>query len=453
MKKHNFLSRLLIISSKNIHSSFFGIIGFIFFSMTIMSCEKEPEPIDIGDEQFINTYYTDTITVNVKIFQSDSVSTTSSAGNSRLLMGSLTDEYVGNYSAQAFSNISLISLTEDFQNDAGETAIYDSLVGFFQTDYVYGDTLAENNIEIYEISELFEDQTYYQFDALQTSSTPIGSAVYPNALDTNDVLRVTLSEEFGRNLFNYGLNYGFEDDSLFKIFSKGIAFRSASPNTSIIGINPLETTTYLTLYFHYPSDTVSSSYKFDMPLSFSNIESDVSNSAIAELATQNYISTENTNNLAAIQAGTGIGVKLEFPYLSDFVTNQNVVIQRAELDIPTLETALSPTMPAPNQLLFLFGNGNGFYYTSSGTIQFLEEESSIGTALSMGYSIQGKSYSYAYMTSYINQFAKGLIPESDGLIIQPSENNISVDRLIFPTQKNTNNLPAIKLRMYYSVAE
>jgi hypothetical protein len=451
MKNNNFLSRLLIILSKN--SFLFSILVISFFSILLSSCEKEPEPIGIGDEQLINTYYTDTITVNVKVFQSDSINTTGRAGNSRLLMGSLADDYVGRYSAQAFGNISLTTLTEDLKNDAGAVAIYDSLVGFFQTDYVYGDTTAQNTIQLYEVSELFANKTYYQFDTLRTSNSVVGRAIYPNALDSNKVLRVSLSETFGRKLFNYGVANKFENDSLFRIFSKGLAFRSISPNTSIIGINPLAPATNLTLYFHYSGDTVSSSYKFDMPVSFSNIKSNLSNSALASLATQDFISTENTNNIAAIQAGTGISVKLEFPYLKDFATRQSMVIQRAELAIPALESAMNATITAPNQLLFLFGSGNGFYYTPNGSIQFLQTEDGANAALSMGYSIQGKSYSYATITSYINQFAKGLIVGSDGLILQPSENNISINRFIFPTQKNTNNLSAIRLRMYYSIAE
>ncbi|PIY12830.1 MAG: hypothetical protein COZ18_01170 [Flexibacter sp. CG_4_10_14_3_um_filter_32_15] len=451
MKNNNSSRFFSFFSSKYISS--LCIIAFSFLGLTLSSCEQEPEPIGIGDEQLINTYYTDTVTVNVKVFQSDSINTTSRIGNSRLLMGSLADEYVGRYSAQGFGNISLTTLTEDLQNDAGQGAIFDSLVGFFQTDYVYGDTLAENTIQIYEVSETFENKAYYQFDTLRTSSSILGSAIYPNDLDSNQVLRVPLSEEFGIKLFNYGVNNNFENDSLFRIFSKGLAFRSASPTTSILGINPLAPATNLTLYFHYPDDTVSSSYRFDMPVSFSNIDSDVSNSALSALTTQDFIPSENTNNIAAIQAGTGIGVKLEFPYLSDFVTNQSVVIQRVELDIPALEPAMSYTTPAPNQLLFLFGAGDGFYYSPTGTIQFLQAESGGDAGLSMGYSTQGKSYSYATITSYINQFAKGRIPESDGLIVQPSENNISINRFVFPTQKNTNNLPAIRLRMYYSVAE
>ncbi len=456
MKKHNSLSRILIVASKkslSIHSSFFQIIGCIFFVMALISCEKEPEPIGIADEQVINTYYTDTISIQVKLFQSDSINTTSRTGNSRLLMGSLTDEYVGSYSAQAFGNLSLTSLTEELKNDDGQVAIFDSLVGFFQTDYFYGDTTVQNMIQFYEVSEYFEGKFYYQFDSLQTSNSVVGTASYPAALDSNRVLRVAFSEEFGRKLFDYGVANKFENDSLFRIFSKGLAFRSASPNTSIIGINPLAPVTGVGLYFHYPDDTVASSYKFDMPVSFSNIESDLSNSALAALATQDYIPSENTNNLAAIQAGTGIGVKVEFPYLNDFVSNQNIIIQRAELDIPALKPAMSASKSAPNQLLFLFGDGNGFYYTPSGSVQFLEAEGGANEGLSMAYSTAGKSYSYATMTSYINQLSKGNIPESDGLILQPSENNISVDRFIFPTQKNTDNLPSIRLRMYYSVVE
>ncbi|WP_338762992.1 hypothetical protein WAF17_18730 [Bernardetia sp. ABR2-2B] len=454
MKKNNFLSRLLILSSKKtpfIQSSFYGILSLFFF-MTLSSCEDEPEPIDIGEEQLINTYFTDTVTVNVKVFQLDSVNTTGRVGNSRLLIGSLADEYVGRYSAQGFANIGLTTLTEELQNDAGETAIYDSLVGFFQTDYVYGDTLAQNTVELYEVSELFEDKSYYQFDVLETSTSSLGSATYPNDLDSNKVLRVSLSETFGRRLFDYGVENKFENDSLFRVFSRGIALRTASPNTSIIGINPFAPATNLTLYFHYPSDTVSSSYDFDMPVSFSNVESDLSNSALSPLTTDNFVLSESTNNLAAIQSGTGIGVKLEFPYLSDLVNSQSVVIQRVELVIPTLEEAMSANFRAPNQLLFAYGDGDGFFYTSTGTIQFLQSETA-NTGASIAYSVQGKSYSYATITSYINQLARGGIPESDGLIIQPSENNISVNRFIFPTQKNTNNLPAIRLRMYYSIAE
>lgn len=453
--KNNNSSRLLIALSKTFHFRFslFGILTFFLFSLTLSSCEKEPEPIDIGSEQLISTYYTDTMTINVKVFQSDSINTTTRTGNSRLLMGSLTDEYVGTYSTQGFGNISLTTLTEDLKNDAGQTAIYDSLVGFFQTDYAYGDITTPNNIQVYEVSEIFASKTYYQFDSLQTSNSVVGSASYPAALDTNQVLRVSFSEEFGRKLFNYGVTNQFNNDSLFRIFSKGLAFRSASPNTSIIGINPLAPATNLTLYFHYPNDTVSSSYKFDMPVGFSNIESNLSNSALADLATQDFIPTENTNHIAALQAGTGIGVKLEFPYLTDFVTNRSVVIQRAELEIPTLDAAMSSTLRAPNQLLFLFGNGDGFFYNSSGTIQFVQSESSANTALSINYSIVGKSYSYAAITNYINQLATGRVGGSDGLILQPSENNISINRFIFPTQKNTNNLTPIRLRMYYSIAQ
>ncbi len=440
----------LFFSSKTL--SFFSLITFLLFSVILSSCEKEPEPIEIGEEQLINTYYTDTMRVDVKVFQLDSINTTSRAGNSRLLMGSLTDDYVGKYSAQAYGNISLTTLTEDLRNDAGQIAIFDSLVGFFQTDYAYGDATAQNNIEIYEVSEFFETKSYYQFSTLQTSNSVIGTASYPADLDTNKVLRVSFAEEFGRQLFDYGINNKFENDSLFRRFSKGLAFKSTSPNTSIIGINPLAPTTNLTLYFHYPNDSVTSTYRFDMPLSFSNIESDLSNSNLSPLMTQDFVPTENTNNIAALQAGTGIAVKLEFPYLKSFVTDQSVVIQRVKLDIPILESATNATIPAPNQLLFFSGLGNGFY-TPNGNIQFILREGSLTESLSMGYSIAGKSYSFANITTYINQQAKGIFSQGDGLIIQPSENNISVNRFIFPTQKNTDNLPAVRLRMYYSTAQ
>ncbi len=459
MKNNNFLSRPLSfaslfskLSSKSI--SLFSILIFIFFGLTLSSCEKEPEPIGIGleDEQLVNTYYTDTTTINVKLFQLDSINTTSRTGNSRLLVGSLADQYVGRYSAQGFGVISLTSLTEDLVNDAGQTAVFDSLVAFFQTDYAYGDTLAQNNIQLYSIAETFNIKNYYQFDTLRTETTIVGMATYPNALDTNKVLRVPLSEELGRTLFNYGVTNKFANDSLFRLFSKGLAIRSGSPNTSIIGINPLAPATNLTLYYHYPNDTIASSYKFAMLFSFSNIKNDLSNSVLSPLATQDFISSETTDNIAVLQAGTGIAVKLEFPYLQDFVTTQSVVIQRAELDIPVVESAMSGTFTAPNQLLFLFGAGNGFYYSPSGTIQFLQSESA-NSGLSMGYSIIGKSYSYASITGYINQMAQGKLSQTDGLILQPSENNIAVNRLIFPTQKNINNLPAIRLRMYYSIAK
>ena len=458
MKNNNFsrLTSLLIYFSSFIslrYGSFFILLISLFLTVVLSSCEKEPEPIGVEDKQLISTFFTDTVTISVKIFQSDSINTTSRTGNSRLLIGSLSDEYVGSYSAQAFGTVSLTTLTEDFRNNAGEIAIYDSLVGFFQTDYVYGDTTLQSRIQLYEISEPFRARDYYQFDTLRTLSSVVGSAIYPFALDSNRVLRVRFEEQYGRRLFNYGVDNKFENDSLFRVFSKGLAFRSASPNTSIIGINPLAPATNLTLYFHYPNDSVSSSYKFDMPISFSNIESDLSNSALSALVTQDFISTENTNDIAVIQAGTGISVKLEFPYLKSFIENKSVVIQRAELDIPVLETATSSRFAAPNQLLFLYANGDGYSYSLDGTLQFLPSESSNNTSLSMGYSIAGKSYSYASMTSYINQLAKGRIIGSDGLIIQPSENNISVNRLIFPTQKNANNLPAIRLRMYYSIAE
>lgn len=450
--KNNNSSRLLYsVISK--YTSLLSALIFVFVGLTLSGCEDEPEPIGITEEQLINTFYTDTLTINVKVFQSDSVNTTSRVGNSRLLMGLLEDQYVGRYSAQGFGNISLTTLGENLLNDAGQTAIFDSLVGFFQTDYVYGDTLAQNTIQFFEVTETFENKTYYQFDSLQTSTNSLGSSVYPNDLDSNKVLRVTFSEDYGRKLFNYGVNNEFNNDSLFRIFSKGLALRSTSPNTSVVGINPFAPNTKLTLYFHYPEDTVSSSYNFDMPASFSNIESNLSNAVLAPLTTQNFILSENTNNFAAIQAGTGIAVKLEFPYLQDFVDSKKVVIQRAELDIPALKEALSATVPAPNQLLFLLGNGDGYFYTADGNLQFLQSESGRNQSMSMGYAISGKSYSYASMTSYINQLAKGRIIGSDGLIIQPSENNISVNRFIFPTQKNINNLSTIRLRMYYSIAE
>jgi len=437
--------------SKNF--SLFTVLIISFFSLLLSSCEKEPEPIGIGNEQLITTYYTDTATINVKLFQLDSINTTSRAGNSRILIGSLADEYVGRYSSQGFGTISLTALTEDLKNAAGQTAIFDSLVGFFQTDYVYGDTLTQNKIQLYSIAETFNVKNYYQFDTLRTENKIVGTASYPSALDSNRVLRVPMSAELGKKLFDYGVANKFANDSLFRLFSKGLAFRSASPNTSIIGINPLAPATNLTLYFHYPNDTISSSYKFAMLFTFSNIKSDLSNSVLSPLANQDFISSETTDNLAVLQAGTGIGVKLEFPYLKSFAANQSVVIQRAELDIPVLQSAMSAKFTAPNQLLFLYGAGNGFFYTSTGSVQFLQSETVANAGLSMGYSAAGKSYSYAGLTSYINQFAQGKLPESDGLILQPSENNISINRLIFPTQKNTNNLPAIRLRMYYSIAK
>lgn len=421
----------------------------------LSSCEEEPEPIDLGFDDTLNvrTYFTDTATVRVKLFQIDSISTAVNINTNRILVGKIQEqESIGTYDTKAFVKLSTSTPNEDLKNDTRQEAIFDSLVVFLQTDYTYGNT-DNHQINIHKITQSFENRSYYQFDELPYEDRVVGIANYA-ALDTNNILRVRMDDNFGRELLAYGLSNTFASDSLFGLSFKGLAFVPSSTVNGVVGIAPIATATKLRMFFHYPNDTTTSSYDFNFSRAFTSIKNNLNNSPLAPLATNDIVNTQDVNNLGVVQAGTGISAIIEFPYIKDFVAKDKAIIQRAELRIPTLASALSLDFPAPTQLLFFYTKDNKFVYSSSGVAQVAYlEGSSNRTALSMSYSETGRSYPDISITNFINDLANKPSPAYDGFIIQPSANNISVNRVIFPTQENLNNLERIQLRIYYSIAE
>lgn len=288
----------------------------------------------------------------------------------RLLVGNYTDDAFGNISASAFTQFFTIS-----QSKLASTAVFDSISLQLRFDlYNYGSQTASSQmISVHELTEeLKSDNLDYYFNKSNVSySGLLGTKTFSiNPSDFNDfasssedkdtviTIRLPLDFNFGQRIFNSALKYRdatTSADSTFVRFSefvkefKGIVIKPESAD-KIVGFNPSAAQSLITLHYHTADvDSLSLNLGFSPVIGFNQIKSDRSATELAAL-TQYYQESLNSSSNRYIQSGIGILTKLDFSKFYEFAdTVPNVLINSAELSVEHLE----PSLHAPPSILSL----------------------------------------------------------------------------------------------------
>ena len=243
----------------------------------------------------------------------------------------------------------------------------DSIVLVMDYAETYGDTLAPQLINVYELDPLapankFNSDSSYLIrknDFVYTNL--LGSrTVTPRELDdsvkafrdtTKNQLRIRLDTNFARRLLNYDTSNAYRSDSAFKTYFKGFAVQSMSSGNAVMGFGFGTNNSKLAIYYNYPRTTTPTRDTAVSYFFFTDV------SAAANYVIRDYTGTPvaaavggaASDPFAYIQTTPGTFATLKIPSLK---TLNNRVIHRAEL---IMEQAYhtSDTVFYPPEFLYL----------------------------------------------------------------------------------------------------
>jgi len=343
----------------------------VYLIILAYSCS---EPSLVGEELLeesipFNAFVTDTVTVRLSTVQEPRLKT-NDLGN--YLLGSIEDvPEFGKTKASIFTQVRLASNNIILDDDA----IYDSLVLRLAYNFTYGDSLANQTIKVFELTDSIGNGDHYQNEKVNYNPTPVGEL--PNyqhsfdsitlkrlsasgidtdtmLIDTNTTfpqLRIKLDDELGQRLFDQSGQTPFVDNDQFLDFFKGfhiVVDENESDNSLMISYQlQANSISSLILYYHTEeedyiytdslnTDSVLVNTYNHLALGFPiNFNANGFNQIINNYGGSNVLGAVNDNlenDWAYIQGGGGLHIQVEFPYIrSD--TFKNALINKATLTL------------------------------------------------------------------------------------------------------------------------
>lgn len=424
----------------------------------IFSCRKEPDLIGldlIPESDLLGHEYTDTVTVIAYTLVEDSTKSTLTKTDDMIqhLLGSMADPAFGTTTASIYTQYLLSREKPDF----GESPVADSIILTIPYSGIYGDTLATQNIKIYEVTDTMSlKAAYYYFSDKQISSEPIGEASFiPNTWFTDTIngtairphLRVPLSPAFAQKIFttNSTNSNAFSSDPEFVKVFKGIYLTaeraSGTESGAIMYLNLTHAQSQITLYYHNAEDD---SLSFEFPINtncgrFNHYEHYGYEGADPLLLQQIAGDTSAGDDRLFLQSMFGTRIKLQFPYLNA-LASRKLAIHEAVLMFDGPQTDSTYAIPSTLAVKAVDSLGN---------FETLPDE--LEGAVYMGTSPKGPNQYRIRIGRYIQQ--RLMHPERPdyGIHILPGNAWLFANRAEF--YGPGSSVSPLKLRIYFTPVE
>jgi hypothetical protein len=468
-----------------------AVVRFIFILVTawflLMSCNKSTT---IGSElqpQNLGVVFTDTATILTSTIFVDTISTTN---RELLLAGEYTDPVLGRVKASAFFNVQPFNTSFSF----GSNPQFISAVFALPINFAYGDTTQLQTLSVHKLVEPINPQRVYRNkDVLAYEPTPIATATFKGSDAVFGRVEIPLTDTFRDQivaLANSTAVSGLTQAQL-DAFVKGFAlvshggealwgFRVTGQVPAAIEIRFRNELGSEQIYRIVARNAVSaetdvSGERYNTQR-FNHVEVDRTATPLQNL-TQDYqtIPSAQTQEQTFIQESLGIFTKIEFPYLSEFVKNQTIAINRADLVVFPVAGTRTPFFKTPRRVdLRILGDDKRIrkYFfrfndplLNNTTIQDTldvrvqtEGNNPFGfnAPLSVALSNISKSYNLE-ITSYIQYCLNNLNPRyqginkfpNNGLVLGSDLSNTAIYRLVLGSNKHPQQ--AMKLRIFYTI--
>ncbi len=293
---------------------------------------------------------TDTVTLDVSTVLFDSLRT---SAPDKLLLGRHFDEKFGIVTATPVFQLSSRSIS---QLDKNFTS-YEALRLTIRTSgYYYYDTSALHSVNVHRVTD--EIKLYgggkYNVSSFEIDATPLGGLSFaPRPLHTKDSIEIPLSDVLGKELFAL-MQKG--DDKVINVdqflnYLKGLAIiPDKNENVCFLGLNP---SVELRLYYYdksiFPSKERWQTFSSTSVIIYNSIVADRSTTQLRELKVlKTPTSSRKTGNMAFLQSGTGLGIRVQIPYLRDFLlTDAQFTASRAVLELIPVKGYKTKTTPIP----------------------------------------------------------------------------------------------------------
>ncbi len=354
-------------------------LGAIFTSTLILfiSCKKINESTSLGGDLIpvvdnITTF--DTILTVEAYNDTFSVVTDTTKYNTSYThyLGHIeNDPFFGKTDAKLFLELLPPTAKYTFINRPDSLNI-DSVVLILDYVETYGDTMALQTVNVYEIPQTsdFGDTSYIIRKNDFGKAGLLGSRTFdPRTLNdsvkvykdtTANQLRIRLDDSFGQRLLSYdttaaGPNNAYYSDSVFRKFFKGFALESAGGN-ALIGVNLEGANTKLAIYYKDDNNSTDPA-KADTTVDYfsfaTNLSSVAANYIVRDysgtpLAAASNGATGTPDDLVYIQNTPGSFATIKIPGLSGL---NNSVVHRAELIMEQVHDITDALFPPTNLYL------------------------------------------------------------------------------------------------------
>lgn len=361
------------------------LFSYLLLILALISACNDPTTIGIGlieEEEFLNSYKTDTFTLQLTHIRPDStrvapilgVNSSGSITYRNYVLGATNDPVFGLTAAKIYVGPKLSSTQLEF----GEGATLDSIVlslTYSGSSNVYGDSLQAGSYYVYEMLETpvdtiayYSEKTFPTGDLLgytQARFRPKDDVVLRRygQITTNGItrdtiyidtiatpqLRIPLSTELG-NRFLQADTSVYQNEATFKQFFKGLYITPALSNNSMAYFD-LRSSKLLLYYHNATSKGKSQAFPLflsDRANAVNHFTHSYENTTVGNALTA---ATPNAQHTGYMQGLNGVGLRLDIPYLKNLP--ELALINQAKLEftvLPNTETIYAP----PYDLLFAF---------------------------------------------------------------------------------------------------
>jgi hypothetical protein len=430
------------------------LLVILFF----LGCKKQKNKIGFDDANHLpsGTYFTDTITVKSEIvLVSDSISTTNvtdGISGSYLLAGAYHDPYLGNISAEAYTQL---QLTTQFVELPAATA--DSAYLYLSYNSHYGNPNIAQTLNVYALTDTIGGIYYTHFSnspGISYNPALLGSVTFNTTSDSANYLVIKIKNPNGIAYSQSILN-GSKNNTDFVAEFPGIAIIPAN-NTdgTIIQLDGGSPNSAFRIFYTQYGQHLAYDLNFGLnSRKFYKIKADRASKNTSSLANSyDAISTSLTSNECYVQAGTGLRVRLSFPYLNKLrEAHSNIAIMGAQLVLTASPNSDTSDFKINNGLLLMQTNNNLIKKSTAGGIYYVQPDDAnqLGTTGALlTYPTNGV---YIFnVRSYIQSVLLGQLPNNP-VIVSPYPLQSNVNRLVFNDNKGA--LSPLKLNLYFTTGK
>ncbi len=322
------------------------------------------------DELSFEFNVSDTLTINFSSVKLDSIIT---SYPNRFIIGNSSDTVFGITKSSAFTQVFPASANYEFDlNDVNYNRItllltYDN---YFLNDTTNAFTLIidelDEEMELDDETNSFYNTSNFKVKSEIPDGIIIGSEfLFSTRPLSGETLELTLDNGLGLRLFNEALESDnvYSNTDEFLDFFKGIKISSSFDTNAFLGFK-----TGVEIRVYYEDLTVVPSEEKYISLTNSNlgelffnqIESDYTNTALNTLTSENNsISSQLTNDLAYMQSGVGLGIRIEIPYVKKILEdNPNLLIEQASLYLKPVKNLYDDKLLPPYFFVYYVDGNN-----------------------------------------------------------------------------------------------
>ncbi len=455
---------------------FLGLLTFC--ALGLFSCKKDTN-LGITTQpgaDLLNVKASDTTTMIAWTRKEDSLPTTGPL--TQYALGSYWDPVFGKSNASIYAQF-LIHASDINLNfcTSGNPALVtcDSIVmtlSYLST--LYGDSTTPQTLRVYQMQSLLTNigKTYLSDTTISIAPVPVGvKTFYPTPRTASILLghrvgthvRIPIDKTLGQMILNQSNQYTLQNNTNFLNMFKGFYIRAEAPLTApgkgaILYLPMTDTLTHLTLYYkngNLPGLTGDSlNYSFEVnawSTIFPHFEHDYSGAdpklqselAAAKNATQPIYPTwypsvhPPSEDLLFVSSLSGTKVKIDFPYIMNWIKNGPISVNRAELTLKIIANlpGANPTYAPVGQLALVNIDSLGHETTM---VDYLEGTDYFGGVLDA----TNNQYVF-HIDRYIQQVLLGK-QRNTGLYLVSTSSSSEANRVILGGPTNPSGF---KMRM------